>query len=63
MNALRHVAVRDLKSWFGHGFAKGSSILTEGCQTYHFLDEAGFKHEPHKMPGGWRSAKHLAFPE
>jgi len=27
MKVLRHVAARDLKPWFGRGFAKGSTIL------------------------------------
>ena len=62
MKVLKHVAARDLKPWFGHGFTKGSTILTDGWKAYNFLDEAGFKHQPHKMPGGWRSAKHPAFP-
>lgn len=62
MKVLRHVGKRDLQAWFSRGFIKGSTVLTDGWKAYSFLDEAGFKHQPHTMPGGWRSAKHPAFP-
>lgn len=62
MKVLRHVGKRDLQAWFSRGFAEGSTILTDGWKAYSFLGEAGFDHQPHTMPGGWRSAKHPAFP-
>lgn len=62
MKVLKHVAAKDLKPWFASGFAKGSKILTDGWRAYSFLGEEGFEHESHAMPGGWRSARHPAFP-
>lgn len=62
MKALHNVSGRELKGWFSNGFVQGSKVLTDGWRAYNFLEEAGFEHEPHAMPGGWRSAKHPSFP-
>jgi len=61
MTALRNVRMEELKAWFAHGFVQGTKILTDGWRSYNFLESAGFKHEPHAMPGGWRSGKHPGF--
>ena len=62
MKALQNVGEKGLKAWFSSGFAAGTQVLTDGWKAYRFLNGEGFKHEPHKMPGGWRSARHPAFP-
>jgi transposase-like protein len=62
MKALQNVGGKGLKAWFSRGFVEGTQVLTDGWKAYNFLDGDGFKHEPHKMPGGWRSARHPAFP-
>ena len=62
MKVLRNVSGRELKPWFATGFAPGSTVLTDGWQAYNFLSGAGFEHEAHVMPGGWRSGRHPSFP-
>lgn len=62
MKVLRNVTGRELKPWFATGFAPNSTILTDGWKAYNFLSEAGFEHESHIMPGGWRSGRHPSFP-
>lgn len=61
MQVLRNVGGKERKAWFAGGFVKGTKILTDGWKSYNFLEAAGFQHEPHAMPGGWRSARHPAF--
>jgi len=60
MKTLKAVSVQELKPWFEAYIEPGSLILTDGWRAYNFLDE-DFKHDSHKSPGGWRSAKVPAF--
>jgi transposase-like protein len=62
MKALRHIDMKELRAWFASGFVQGSKILTDGWSAYNFLEEAGFEHEAHVSPGGWRSARSPLFP-
>jgi hypothetical protein len=62
MKVLRDVSRRSLQAWFVRGFVQGATVLTDGWSAYKFLEGDGFKHEPHVMPRGWRSARHPAFP-
>jgi ribosomal protein L37AE/L43A/transposase-like protein len=62
MGPLRRASARALRVWFAKGIEAGTRVLTDGWPAYNFLKEAGFDHEAHKMPGGWRSARHPAFP-
>ena len=62
MKTLRNVGGKGLKAWFSRGFVEGAQVHTDGWKAYNVLEVYGFKHESHKMPGGWRSARHPAFP-
>lgn len=61
MAPLQHIQARELKPWFEAGVQKGSTVVSDGWKAYNFLNQEGFEHEVHRMPGGWKSGKHPAF--
>lgn len=60
MKTLEHVSGEELEPWFRKSIVAGSLVLTDGWKAYNFLED-GWEHDAQKSPGGWKSAKVVAF--